>query len=593
MADVFLSYRNTDDRRKLVGRLATILRAYRIDVWWDYGLDAGENYRDQIVKALGEAKVVIPLWCEESVRSQWVIMEAELGRDKLLPARLQHVAPPPQFESIQAAHLERWDGSILDPQLDAFIRDLCKRLKISPMLPPDTRAELAQLPKLKPLPRGPGRKPHAQPQPDRRNAAGAAALVVASLLALGAGGAWLFSSLMSGPPARTAEADPVGAPAISSPVAPPNDPLAALQWHLQGPDKGGIGALDYAQRTGATGEGVVVAILGTGLFPGHPDFSASQLLPGADLVSDIDMANDGNGRDTNTNDPGERCDQDDPNKAVTVNGNFTASMIIARTSNGVGVAGIAPKAGVIPVRVFGRCGGTLSDINDGIRWAAGVAPFTTARGVEVSNANRAHIIALPIGMFEPCPARMQEAINEAVAAGSIVVASAGNARVDVKYFAPGGCDNVVSVAASDARGQLTPYSNFGERINIVAPGGDMTRDDNKDGRPDGILAGGITSNCVDPERPGEKVDRCYYSYENGTTYSAIVAAGALALLKSAHPQDDNAALVARLQKAARITGPEQCSGQCSSYPNTETIAGMPGLCYRPCGAGVLDLSLAN
>jgi hypothetical protein len=48
MADVFISYRNSPERRALVRRLAAILRAHEVTVWWDYGLEAGESYRTQI-----------------------------------------------------------------------------------------------------------------------------------------------------------------------------------------------------------------------------------------------------------------------------------------------------------------------------------------------------------------------------------------------------------------------------------------------------------------------------------------------------------------------------------------------------------------
>jgi hypothetical protein len=80
MADVFICYRNTPERRALVRRLAAILRAHEVTVWWDYGLEAGESYRAQITTELANARLVAPLWCEESVNSQWVRMEVELDK---------------------------------------------------------------------------------------------------------------------------------------------------------------------------------------------------------------------------------------------------------------------------------------------------------------------------------------------------------------------------------------------------------------------------------------------------------------------------------------------------------------------------------
>jgi Sulfatase-modifying factor enzyme 1/TIR domain len=152
MADVFISYRNTPERRALVRRLAAILRAHEITVWWDYGLEAGESYRAQITTELANARVVVPLWCAESVNSRLVCMEAELGKDKLVPARLQKVVPPDAFEAIQAADLIGWDGAVGSPPVLAFVRRICKRLGRAAIAPTDMIEELAHLPVVPPLP---------------------------------------------------------------------------------------------------------------------------------------------------------------------------------------------------------------------------------------------------------------------------------------------------------------------------------------------------------------------------------------------------------------------------------------------------------
>jgi len=152
MADVFISYRNTPDRRVIVRRLATILRAHEITVWWDYGLEAGESYRAQITAELASARVVSPLWCAESIQSPWVKMEAELGKDKLVPARLQKVVPPDAFEAIQAADLIGWDGAVGSPRLQEFVRLICKRLGRPAIAPTDMIEDLGQLPAVAPLP---------------------------------------------------------------------------------------------------------------------------------------------------------------------------------------------------------------------------------------------------------------------------------------------------------------------------------------------------------------------------------------------------------------------------------------------------------
>ena len=152
MADVFISYRNTPDRRIIVRRLATILRAHEISVWWDYGLEAGESYRAQITAELASARVVSPLWCAESILSPWVRMEAELGKDKLVPAWLQKVVPPDAFEAIQAADLIGWDGAVGSPRLQEFVRLICRRLGRAAIAPTDMIEDLGQLPAVAPLP---------------------------------------------------------------------------------------------------------------------------------------------------------------------------------------------------------------------------------------------------------------------------------------------------------------------------------------------------------------------------------------------------------------------------------------------------------
>jgi subtilisin family serine protease len=597
MADVFLSYRNLEDRRKLVGRLATILRAHGISVWWDYGLEAGESYREQIVKALGEAHVVVPVWCSESVKSQWVAMEAELGRDKLLPVRLQRVAPPAKFEALHATHLEKWDGSILDPQLDEFIRDLCKKLGKVGELPPDTRGELSQLPKLRPLPEIKPPVTATQPGVMSRAAPYAvAALVLATALAAGA---WWMTTQVGGTglTTQTAAANEAGeavttdAAIRTPPPGSPNDPLAARQWYLAGPDANGIGALEYSRRTGATGEGVVIAAVDTGIYRPHPDLATANIARGYDLVSDPIMGNDGDGRDDDPTDPGDQCDPGDKSAVDSLHGTFGASLIVSRPNDAVGLIGVAPGARFVPVRSLGRCGGKLSDINDGIRWAAGAAPLRDASGGEIWNTEPANIVVLPLMLFEPCRESMQKAIDDAVAAGAIVVSAAGNARVDTKFFSPGGCNNVIAVGATDRRGHMTPYSNYGRGIDLLAPGGDNARDDDSDGSPDGIIGAKYVQTCHSVT--GAAAEACEHSIEIGSSQAAMLVGGALALLKSKHPEESNEALTARLLTATTPRTTMQCSGTCTSYPGAEPVPGLENICFRRCGVGLLDLTKAD
>lgn len=386
-------------------------------------------------------------------------------------------------------------------------------------------------------------------------------------------------------------------PVITTAVTP-NDPLWSLQWHFMdnGTDDnesmGGAGFQDFWSRQGTTGsEQIVVAVVDTGLQMSHPDIlSSPNVAPGWDMVSDPRMGNDGDGRDNDANDPGDMCDPTVPNAEDSFHGTHVAGTIgAAATNNGSGVAGGAWDVKIVPVRALGKCGGRLSDINDAIRWAGGLIPGEDTGGNEIWNDNPADIINLSIGLFEFCPASLQDAIDSVVERGVVVVSAAGNARVSTKFYAPGGCQNVISVAAGDARGQIAPYSNFGEEVDVLAPGGDLLRDDNGDGRPDGVLSTKSSSNCYDPVT-GEGVDNCFYAYEQGTSMAAPHVSAALALLKARNPDATGEELTATLMASLDPRTDLQCAGECSLYPGAAPIPGSEGMCSRPCGAGLLNLA---
>ncbi|NBC21798.1 MAG: S8 family serine peptidase [Alphaproteobacteria bacterium] len=376
----------------------------------------------------------------------------------------------------------------------------------------------------------------------------------------------------------------------------PDDPLWDLQWHFrnngegEGQSPGGAGFKAFWEENGKGSRDVVVAVVDTGLDMDHPDITASvNVAPGWDMVSDPSMGNDGDGRDPDPDDPGDLCDPNDPQDEDTYHGTHVAGTIGAgATDNGAGVAGGAWDVTIVPVRALGKCGGRLTDINDSIRWAAGLVPAFDAEGNEVWNENPADIVNLSIGLFEFCPASLQEAINAVTERGVVVVSAAGNARVSTRYYSPGGCENVVSVAAGDARGQIAPYSNFGDEVDVLAPGGDLSRDDNGDGRPDGILSTRLAESCFDPVT-NEPVETCYYAFEQGTSMAAPHVSAALALIKAQQPELMGSELRDRLLAALKPRSAEQCAGPCEQYPGAEPIAGSDGLCARPCGGGLLDL----
>ncbi|HUP85317.1 MAG TPA: S8 family serine peptidase [Acidimicrobiales bacterium] len=240
----------------------------------------------------------------------------------------------------------------------------------------------------------------------------------------------------------------------AGPVTASADPYRAKQWGL---DK--IQA-EPAWAT-STGTGVLVAVVDTGVDLGHPDLQANIVGPGKDFV-EPDGTCTGNKR------TGRTCTQDG---AQDKNGHGThvAGIIAAVANNNVGVAGVAPNARILPVRVLDASGsGTTDQIAAGVRYAAdqGAKVINLSLGV-ISGVDK---VAKVIGELDTVYA----AFDYAVAKGATVVVAAGN---DSAPFCsePAGAANVICVGATDSRDVSSFYSNHDAstlQTFVVAPGGD-------------------------------------------------------------------------------------------------------------------------
>ena len=121
MHDVFISYAAED--RETAEVVATYLTARGVRVWWDEAITPGANWADKIEAALKSAKCVIVLWSEASISSKWVKKEARYAEDRsvLVPALIQDVSIPFEFEHVQAARLANWTGEPEDPGAEALL----------------------------------------------------------------------------------------------------------------------------------------------------------------------------------------------------------------------------------------------------------------------------------------------------------------------------------------------------------------------------------------------------------------------------------------------------------------------------------------
>ncbi|WP_454191082.1 S8 family peptidase [Paenibacillus sp. Marseille-Q7038] len=173
-----------------------------------------------------------------------------------------------------------------------------------------------------------------------------------------------------------------------------------------------------------------IAIIDTGVQPDHPEL-VGKLLPGYDYVDWEPNSSDGNGH-----------------------GTHVAGIAAAATNNGVGIAGMAPFASIIPIRSLDNNGnGLLSSVANGIVYAAN---------------NGAHVVNLSLGSLAN-DSFLQAAVQYAWDRGAVVIASAGNSNSSTPVY-PAYLPGVVSVASTNSSDVKSTFSNYGAWVDVAAPG---------------------------------------------------------------------------------------------------------------------------
>ncbi len=208
---------------------------------------------------------------------------------------------------------------------------------------------------------------------------------------------------------------------------PTSDPHYSEQWGLPV-----VGAPDAWLSLPADAPTVTVAVIDSGVCAAHPDL-AGRLLPGHDYVENDDTPQDSYGHG---------C-------AVT-------GVIAANDDNGIGIAGVAPNAMILPLRVLDSQGlGSYSNV------AAAIVAATDAG---------AQIINLSLGGSAPSSV-LESAVNYADAHGVTIVAAAGNTGGDLLY--PAAYAPVVAVGSVDQDLSLSSFSSRGPGLDLLAPGRDI------------------------------------------------------------------------------------------------------------------------
>lgn len=366
---------------------------------------------------------------------------------------------------------------------------------------------------------------------------------------------------------------------ILQPTFTPNpvtNPGYASQWHYFSPagaNKGGAN-LPAAWDTTLGSNTINVAVIDTG-YRQHVDLGT--VLQGYDFITDPTRANDGNGRDTDAQDPGDwvaagECGAGTLAKNSSWHGTHVAGTIAALMDNSNGGTGVAPNVKILPVRVLGKCGGLMSDIIDGMRWAAGLA----VTGVP-ANANAAQVLNMSLGGVGACSVSMQTAVTDIVNAGKVIVAASGNGGTTT-VGTPANCTGVIAVTANAIDGDNAGYADIGPQVAISGPGGGC-------GTQSGLA--GTCTTFVTANGPGvystlnsgttvPGTDN--YAVYQGTSMATPHVAGVAALMLSVNPALTPAQIKSYLQSSAR------------AHPAGSTCT--VGANVGKCGSGLLDAQLA-
>ena len=284
--------------------------------------------------------------------------------------------------------------------------------------------------------------------------------------------------------------DDVEAKKPSRPRVEVDDPMRPLQWHLD--------AVNSPEAWAVTrGEGAVVAVIDTGV--AYKDLSWKGI--DAKAVPDLEGIEMIGGETFIDRAMPDGLDDH-------AHGTHVAGTIAQATDNGIGVAGVAHNAKIMPLKVLGGDGrGSVAGIANAIRYAAD---------------NGADVINMSLGGPLPSSA-MNKAVAYAHEKGVTVICAAGNEkRSKVSY--PAAYKHSVSVAATNWEGSRSFYSNWGQKLDISAPGGDTRTDKNGDGHPDGVL-----QNTIKIQDPAHND----YLWFQGTSMASPHAAGVAGLVVSA------------------------------------------------------------
>ena len=294
---------------------------------------------------------------------------------------------------------------------------------------------------------------------------------------------------------------------------------------------------------------IVVAVIDSGVIASHPSLSG-QLLPGYDMLSAPNNLRGGRSTDFGPDERDARCGQRLVSGAFRTHGTEVASLIAA---NGVdGVFGVNPSAKILPIRLFGACSMSRTDLLDAIAWAAGLP----VAGIP-DNPYPANIINMSIaGGLSVCGSDLQRLLNRVIEKKVFVVAAAGN-NFHKPLPEPANCNGVMSVGALDAENNIEIYSALDARTVLYAPGGGKRLSSSANWSINKLMVATYDLDFLGKERPAA-LERGV-----GTSFASPVVAGFISLWLSHHPNKNPSDLVKELPKFLRQVAPLEKCQECT------------------------------
>lgn len=190
----------------------------------------------------------------------------------------------------------------------------------------------------------------------------------------------------------------------------------------------------YFESINEASKKIRVGVVDTGIDYNHPDLSqnVNQEL-GKDFVNEDDDA------------------WDDQWHGTHVAGTIAANV------NGSGIIWVNPYVELVPLKICTDSGFCPS--------------YGVIRALEYAREQKIDILNMSLGgRGTVADHPICAGISSVVESGGIVVAASGNSNIDTSRFVPGGCSDAITVAAVDENGMRAPFSNYGAKVDVAAPG---------------------------------------------------------------------------------------------------------------------------